>query len=118
MNALNFIIEVSIPLLLGLTVSLYLKSVTTRLLLDLCGTQDRSDYWVRVTTILMTGTPLVLTLAFGRSGNLCAAAADVARHALLMTTLGIVVAVGAMARMIIRSLPKTAAPIEPAKASQ
>lgn len=118
MEALNFIVEVSIPLVLGLTASLYLKNVTTRLLLDLCGTQDRSEFWVRVTTILMSGVPLVLALAFGRSGNPDAATGEVARHALLMATLGIVLSVGAMTRMIMGSIPKATIRTEPVEVSK
>ncbi len=109
MELLNFIVEISIPLLVGLSVSSYLRSVTTRLLNDLCGTQDRSVFWVRVTAILMTGFPLLLVLTFGRSGNPAISTGDVARHALLMTTFGIVVSVAVLAKMIMDSIPKTVA---------
>ncbi len=109
MELLNFIVEISIPLLVGLSVNFYLKPVTMRLLSDLCGTHDRSLFWVRVTAILMTGFPFLLVLAFGRSGNPVVSTGDVARHALLMTTLGIVFSVAVLAKMIMRSIPKTIA---------
>ncbi len=108
MDTVSLVIEVAIPIVIGLAVSLYLRGVTTHLLVDLCGTEARSDFWVRVTTILITGAPLVLALAFGRSGSPDAEIGDVARRALLMTTLGIVIAVGAMARVIMGSIPKAA----------
>ncbi|CAH0442614.1 hypothetical protein [Ralstonia pseudosolanacearum] len=117
METLSLVVEVAIPMTIGLTVSLYLRGVTNRLLVDLCGTQTRSDFWVRVTTILITGTPLLLALAFGLSGRPDAATGDVARRALSMSTLGIVIAVGSMARAIMGSLPKAAAGSQPAGAS-
>jgi len=118
METVNFIIEISIPLLLGLAVSRYLKSVTASLLLDLCGTQVRSDFWVHITTILMTSIPLVLALTFGHSGNAGVETADVARHALLMSIFGIVISVGVMARMIIARIPRTVVAPESMEASQ
>lgn len=108
MEVFNLVIETSIPLLLGLGVSLYLKNVTRRLLADLCGTQDRSDFWVRVSTILITGIPLLLALAFGQSSNPEAIAGEVARRALWLSTFGIVIAVGLLSRAIMRSVPPVA----------
>ncbi|MHC6083014.1 hypothetical protein ACYT85_07210 [Ralstonia solanacearum] len=113
METLSLAVEVAIPIAAGLAVSLYLRGVTHRLLVDLCGTQARSDFWVRVTAILITGIPLLLVLAFGRSGHPDAVIGDVARRALSMTTLGIVIAVGAMARAIMGSIPKAAAGPQP-----
>ncbi len=102
----NFAVEISIPLIVGLLASLYLKSVTTRLLADLCGTQDRSEFWVRITNILIVAVPLMFVLIFGRSGDPTAAAGDVARHALTLTLVGIVVSVGFLARAVFKGIPK------------
>lgn len=108
MGIVNFLVEVSIPVVIGFAVSRYLQEVTTRLLCDLCGTYDRSEFWVRVNAIMITGIPLILSLAFGRSSNPGAAIEVVARHALMMTVLGIVVSVAVVARMIMRNLPDPA----------
>lgn len=105
MGIVNFLVEVSIPLAIGLAVSSYLQDVTTRLLCDLCGTCDRSEFWVRVNAIMVIGIPLILALAFGRSGNPGATLEAVARHSLMLTMLGIVVSVGVVARLIMRNIP-------------
>ncbi len=102
----NFAVEISIPLIAGLLISLYLKSVTTRLLADLCGTQDRSEFWVRIANILVVAVPLMLVLIFGRSGYSTATAGDVARHALTLTLVGIVVSVSFLARAVFKGIPK------------
>lgn len=109
MEILTFALETSIPVALGLSVSLYLQEVTRRLLNSLCGTVDRADFWVRVTTILITGFPLVLALAFGMDPASTATIGAVARHALLMATSGIVLGVAVMAHIIMRSAARTPA---------
>ncbi|SFF67101.1 hypothetical protein SAMN05518865_10363 [Duganella sp. CF458] len=98
--------EILVPLLAGLAVSLYLRDVLGRLLADLCGTAERSDFWVRVSTVLMTAFPVLLALWFGHSAARDADAAGVLRTTLIMTTAGIVVGVAVMGWSIARSIPK------------
>lgn len=114
---MNFMIEVSVPLVIGLSVSAYLQPVTIRLLLDLCGTRERSAFWIRIMTILMAGLPLLLSLALGYGGNEDAVVGEVARHALMMSTLGIVVAVCGMTKVIMVSVSQNVSGTERAEIS-
>ena len=57
--------QITIPLLAGLAVTFYLRNVTRKLLIDLCGTDDRASFWLRTTNILMLGAPLAMVLFFG-----------------------------------------------------
>ncbi|WP_426167740.1 hypothetical protein [Pseudoduganella sp. R-34] len=100
--------EIVIPLLVGLAVSRYLRDVLRRLLVDLCGTAERSEFWVRVTTVLITAFPVLLALWFGHSDARDANLASVLRTTLIMTTAGIVAGVAVMAWSIAKSIPKAA----------
>jgi predicted outer membrane lipoprotein len=100
--------EIVIPLLVGLAVSRYLRDVLRRLLIDLCGTAERSEFWVRVTTVLISAFPVLLALWFGHSDARDANLASVLRTALIMTTAGIVAGVAVMAWSIAKSMPKAA----------
>ncbi len=98
--------EILMPLLSGLAVSFYLRNPLRSLLMDICGTAVRSEFWVRVTTVMVTALPLLLALGFGRSGSLDANPETVLRSALIMSTAGIVVGVAVVGRSIAKSIPK------------
>lgn len=106
MQVFNFFIEISIPLCLGLILSAYLGKVTTRLLQDMCGTQDRADFWVRITSVMLVAMPLAAVLMFGRSGNPAFSSAEVARHALMLSTLGVMLTVALLAKTIMKRVPE------------
>ncbi|WP_374583354.1 hypothetical protein [Pseudoduganella sp.] len=102
------VVEILVPLLAGLLVSLYLRRALCSLLVDVCGTAARSDFWVRLTTIQVIAFPLLLALGFGISGRADASAESVLRMALIMTTAGIVAGVAIVGRSIAKSIPKGA----------
>jgi len=109
-----FALEIGVPLALGLFVNVYLKGVTSRLLAELCGTTDRSEFWVKVTAVLMIAAPTALVLAFGRSDQIDASIGDVMRHALTLSLLGIVVVIGGLARTIWKTIPTNVTSGQPA----
>lgn len=100
--------EILVPVLVGLSVSFYLRGALSSLLADVCGTTARSDFWVRLTTIQVIAFPLLLALGFGHSGRADARLDDVLRMALIMTSAGIVVGVAVVGRSIAKSIPKDA----------
>lgn len=106
-NLFVFLMQIATPILLGLCTSLYLKDVTTRLLVDLCGTQDRSDFWVRITTLLTIAGPTLLVLAFGKIGGTGAHLGEILRHTLSLSLLGIVISVAFLARTIWKNIPRS-----------
>lgn len=99
-------VEILIPLLAGLATSLYLRGVLRKLLIDLCSTAERSDFWVRLSTILITALPVLLSLWFGRSGVPAVTMAEVLRVTLIATTTGIVIGVAVMGWHISKSIPR------------
>ena len=98
--------EVLVPLVAGLAISFYLRGALRNLLLDLCGTASRAEFWVRTSTVLITAFPILLALWFGYSGVPGATPALVLRTALIMSATGIVVGVGVMGWNIAKSIPR------------
>jgi hypothetical protein len=109
-SLLSLFLQIAIPLIVGIAVTSHLRQVTRILLVDLCGTDDRANFWVRTTSILLTGTPLALVLVFGHSGEV--ALAEIIRQAATLSLVGILLAVAFLARLIWKQVPP------PAKASQ
>lgn len=101
---LPLLFQIAIPLLAGIGVAAYLRQVTRVLLVDLCGTDDRANFWVRTTGILLTGTPLALVLVFGHSGDEIALA-EIIRQAATLSLIGILLAVAFLARLIWKQVP-------------
>lgn len=105
-NLLVFLLQIATPILLGVCASLYLKDVTAKLLVDLCGTQERSDFWVRITTLLTITGPTLLVLAFGNVGGTGIPMGEILRHTLSLSLLGIVISVAFLARTIWKNIPQ------------
>jgi hypothetical protein len=110
-SLLSLFLQIAIPLIVGIAVTSHLRNVTRILLVDLCGTDDRANFWVRTTGILLTGTPLALVLVFGHSGS-DFALAEIVRQAATLSLVGILLAVAFLARLIWKQVPP------PTKASQ
>lgn len=106
---LPLLAQIAIPFLLGISVTLYLRKVTHVLLVDLCGTDERANFWVRTTGILLTGTPLALVLVFGHAGA-GHALPDIIHQAATLSLVGILLAVAFLARLIWKRLPPPAQP--------
>lgn len=104
---LPLLFQVAIPLLAGITVTLYLRNATRILLVDLCGTADRANFWVRTTGILLTGTPLALVLVLGHSASapLAHALPEIIHQATTLSLVGILLAVAFLARLIWKQVP-------------
>ncbi|MBS1160778.1 MAG: rane protein of unknown function [Proteobacteria bacterium] len=108
-SLLPLFLQIAIPLLVGIAVTAHLRQVTRVLLVDLCGTDDRANFWVRTTGILLTGTPLALVLVFGHSGGEIALA-EIIRQAATLSLVGILLAVAFLARLIWKRVPPPAKP--------
>ncbi|MGW8390084.1 hypothetical protein [Pseudoduganella sp. HUAS MS19] len=98
--------EILVPVLAGLATSFYLRNALRNLLLDLCGTAPRAEFWVRTSTLLITAFPILLTLWFGRSDVEGATPVLVLRTALIMSVTGVVAGVAVMGWNIAKSIPK------------
>jgi uncharacterized membrane protein YhaH (DUF805 family) len=101
------------PAAIGVMAMVYLRGVTQRLLVDLCGTADRADFWVRVTSILMATAPLALVLLAAHSPLRCmpddaTCALSVLRQTIIFSLVGILISVGIVARVVGRYVPREA----------
>jgi len=108
--ALLLAFQFACPALIGLVVTRYLRVVTMRLLVDMCGTTDRAEFWVRVCSVMMVLVPLALVLMAARSPLRCLSddvicLELVLRQTLVFTLIGALVTVGAIAGVVGRYLP-------------
>jgi hypothetical protein len=65
MNAiLAFLVEVALTLVLAMLLARYLHPYLIKILVDLCGTEDRARFWSAFSNILLVGMPLIFSLNF------------------------------------------------------
>lgn len=57
-----FLVGTGASLLVSIVVVLYLRRHLRGILADLCGTQERGDFWTDFSTVLLVLVPLVLAL--------------------------------------------------------
>ena len=65
-----FFIEIAITLLIVLLVLGYLRPFLRRILLDLCGTDDRAQFWTTFTNIVLLSLPMISALGFSPTTSL------------------------------------------------
>ncbi len=61
---LSFVIEVALTLGVFLLLVRYLRSFLLKVLIDLCGTEDRAQFWVVFSSMLLIGLPVVFALNY------------------------------------------------------
>jgi hypothetical protein len=65
MNAIvSFVIEVALTLILSALLVGYLRPFLGKVLVDLCGTQDRARFWTAFSNLLLIGMPVILALNY------------------------------------------------------
>ena len=65
MNAiLSFVIEVALTVSISLILVSYLRPFLRKVLLDLCGTEDRAQFWAAFSNILLIGMPILFALNY------------------------------------------------------
>jgi hypothetical protein len=65
MNSIvSYLLEVAITLAAGLLVVGYLRPHLSRILVDLCGTEDRAQFWTAFSNLLLVGMPTIIALAY------------------------------------------------------
>jgi hypothetical protein len=68
-TAIAFLIEISVTLVIVALVLVYLRPFLRRILLDLCGTDERAQFWTSFTNIIVLALPLLTALGFTPSAN-------------------------------------------------
>ena len=61
---LAFTIEIGLTLLATALITGYLRPFLKRLLVDLCRTEERAQFWTAFSNILLIGLPLIIALGF------------------------------------------------------
>ena len=60
-----FIVGLGVSLLASLTVAVYIRTHLRSILVEVCGTQTRADFWITWSNIPIVVLPLTLTLLRG-----------------------------------------------------
>ncbi|WP_234085748.1 hypothetical protein [Azonexus sp. R2A61] len=103
-STLIFLLQVCLALLAGGLAAYYLKTALTGILVDLCGTVGRADFWWRTSAILLLGLPLLLVLFFA-ANPVFSDPALALRDAFRLSLIGVLVAVGLLSRRIWKHIP-------------
>ena len=61
---LSFAIELGLTILTCVSVTVYLRPHLKRVLLDLCKTEERAQFWMAFSNILLIGLPIIIALNF------------------------------------------------------
>lgn len=61
---LSFVIEVSLTFVIAALIAGYLRPFLKKILIDLCGTEDRAQFWTAFSNILLIGMPFILALNY------------------------------------------------------
>src|SRR5574341_1983916 len=60
----SFLVELALTLLACFLVVIYLRPFLRRILVDLCGTEERAQFWTVFSNILLIGLPFIFALGF------------------------------------------------------
>jgi uncharacterized membrane protein YhaH (DUF805 family) len=110
-SVLSLIFEWTVPLLAGLSAVRYLKKVLWQVLVDLCGTTERAEFWARVSAVLIAATPLLFVMTTSVNPLACLTAdltcsISLLRRTCIFTLLGVLTAVGGVAVIVGRYIPR------------
>jgi hypothetical protein len=61
---LSFAVEVLLTLAISILLVGYLRPFLRKILTDLCGTEERAQFWVAFTNILLIGLPIIFALSY------------------------------------------------------
>lgn len=61
---LFFLVEVTLTFLISALVFHYFRPFLQRILVDLCGTEERAQFWTVFSNIILVGLPLLIALTY------------------------------------------------------
>ena len=64
-----FLLEVTLTLVICMLVFHYLRPFLSRVLVDLCGTEERAQFWTVFSNIILVGLPLLIALTYQPKAN-------------------------------------------------
>lgn len=60
----SFLMEATLTLAISVLVVRYLRPYLHKILMDLCGTEDRAQFWAAFSNILLIGLPMIMALNY------------------------------------------------------
>jgi len=60
----SFVIEVALTLVIAALLVRYLRPFLRKVLIDLCGTEERAQFWMAFSNILLIGMPVIFALSY------------------------------------------------------
>jgi len=63
-TVLYFVLQIVLTLIIVSLITGYLRPFLKRILVDLCGTEDRAQFWTAFSNILLFGLPLLFSLNY------------------------------------------------------
>ena len=61
---LSFVVQVVLTLVIASSLARYLRPFLRKILIDLCGTEDRAQFWTAFSNILLIGIPVIFALNY------------------------------------------------------
>lgn len=65
-----FLVQIAVTLILCLAIVGYLRQILRKVLIDLCGTEERAQFWTAFSNILLIVLPVIISLNYRpKAGN-------------------------------------------------
>ena len=66
---ISFLIQVTLTLVITSLIVGYLRPFLRKVLVDLCGTKERAQFWIAFSNILLIGLPIIIALNYRPEAN-------------------------------------------------
>ena len=63
-NIISYLIQIAVTFIVVLLIAGYLRPYLKKILVDLCGTEERAQFWTVFSNILLIGLPLLFALNY------------------------------------------------------
>ncbi|SNS55349.1 hypothetical protein SAMN06265795_103326 [Noviherbaspirillum humi] len=109
MQTTTFLIGLTLPIAISTAMAMYLRPILKSVLIELCGTEDRAEFWIRCSFLLSMLGGLIPVLAFIPT-SMNEPLLDITRHVLMWSLVGAFVAVAWISRAVWKCVTPAAAP--------
>jgi len=106
-NFTHFAIEMAIALTAGVGLILAFQQHLKTTLTDICGREDRAQFWVRLIQMMMILAPIILVTVFSTAAQGDSSLLEVVRRAMLLSLSGEFIALIIIGRTVWSMIPST-----------
>jgi hypothetical protein len=100
-----FLLGLLVTTVLGFTVVGYLKSRLKGILIDLCGTEVRADFWMALCNVTLILVPIVFAMQCQPEANQTSSVIFLLTDQLKWAFIGLIVSVGALGTVLSHYIP-------------